>query len=303
MNVSVIIAARNAAETIEAALGSVAAQTYPPLEIILVDDGSDDGTSEKAKETGIPIVLVRVECRNAAASRNLGIGRARGEWIAFLDADDEWHSRHLENAANAVETSDSVAYLAAADYVDRTGRQFSLPRQSPPNISEERLDSEAFVSWFGEQSWFCNCTAVLRKSRVDAVGGFDESLPRRHDLDLFLRVIHGGAWAYSSTAGARIGLGTPGSISEHRVSCEMHFLKSFTRLLPLYDSPRYRMLVHQRACTAVNTALQGGTRADLKEAWALASPHIKQPKKALYHLARCLPDIARWALRLRHKQV
>ena len=100
-SVSVIIPAYNSASTIIRALQSVAAQTLAPLEIIVVDDASSDATRDLvatfASSSPIPVrVLTQTTNSGPSAARNAGWDKATGEYIAFLDADDQWHPRKIE---------------------------------------------------------------------------------------------------------------------------------------------------------------------------------------------------------------
>lgn len=95
-SVSVVVTTFASAGTIERALQSVARQTVPPLEILVCDDGSSDETLDvAAKQQGVELVALP-HSGIVAVSRNEGVARASGEWVAFLDADDEWTANHLE---------------------------------------------------------------------------------------------------------------------------------------------------------------------------------------------------------------
>ncbi len=97
MNISVIIPTYNRASTIERALQSVLGQTFPPQEIIVVDDASTDNTSEILEKYSDKIsIITNPKNSGVSISRNVGIQQARGDWIAFLDSDDQWESRKLE---------------------------------------------------------------------------------------------------------------------------------------------------------------------------------------------------------------
>jgi glycosyltransferase involved in cell wall biosynthesis len=94
--VSVVIPYYRARETVGRAVRSVLAQTAPAREILVIDDGSPDDAAEATKDFGSSVTLIRKRNGGAASARNLGIERARGEWIAFLDADDYWEPSKLE---------------------------------------------------------------------------------------------------------------------------------------------------------------------------------------------------------------
>jgi glycosyltransferase involved in cell wall biosynthesis len=98
MRISVIMPCHNAGRWIGEALQSTSIQTRPPDEVIVIDDASTDDSVEQIKNSGVAVQLLRTNCRNAAAARNLGIEAATGDWLAFLDADDVWYPQHLERA-------------------------------------------------------------------------------------------------------------------------------------------------------------------------------------------------------------
>lgn len=99
LKVSVIIPVYNSAKTIEKTLASVLCQTVPPEEILILDDGSTDNTVSILSSYREPVKLFRQENRGVAAARNTLCRKARGDLIAFLDADDLWHPRYLERQA------------------------------------------------------------------------------------------------------------------------------------------------------------------------------------------------------------
>ena len=94
--VSVVIPTFNRAATIVRAVESVLQQTYRPLELIVVDDGSTDGTSEVLQAYGKAVVYVRQDNAGPAAARNRGIRESQGDMVAFLDSDDVWLAAKLE---------------------------------------------------------------------------------------------------------------------------------------------------------------------------------------------------------------
>ncbi|MDR5708499.1 MAG: glycosyltransferase family 2 protein, partial [Armatimonadota bacterium] len=103
--VSLVIPAHNAEAYLREALDSVFAQTRPPDEVIVVDDGSLDRTPEIAASYGDRVRLVRQPNRGEAAARNTGVRVAQGELIAFLDADDAWLPGYLTSQLRVYETS------------------------------------------------------------------------------------------------------------------------------------------------------------------------------------------------------
>lgn len=106
--VSVVIPVWNAARYLPETLRSVLRQTRPPEEIVVVDDGSTDESAALAEGFGPTVCVLRQENRGESAARNRGIEAARGEWIAFLDADDLWHPEKLARQLAAVRTHPAV---------------------------------------------------------------------------------------------------------------------------------------------------------------------------------------------------
>ena len=115
--VSVVIPLYNKGKYIERALNSVLSQTYPPIEIIVVDDGStDDGPERVLKYNDPRIKLIRQENKGPGAARNAGLAIAKGEYIAFLDADDEWLPDFLQSGIALLEKNDDVAMVSFGYY-------------------------------------------------------------------------------------------------------------------------------------------------------------------------------------------
>jgi glycosyltransferase involved in cell wall biosynthesis len=131
--ISAVIPCFNAGRWLGEALDSVARQTRPPIEVIVVDDASTDGSAEIARTYGGPVRLVRQDRnRGVSAARNRGIAEARGEWIAFLDADDLWKPAKLARQAAAIGAADRsvtcVHGLFTTFGVGMPERVITLPR-------------------------------------------------------------------------------------------------------------------------------------------------------------------------------
>src|SRR3989304_1822653 len=126
-SVSVIIPAFKAAGTIRRAVASVLEQTKPPLELLVVDDGSPDWEQAEAelrtlKALKTRSITLRKPNGGVASARNLGIDHAVGDWIAFLDADDYWEPVKLERQLRTAEASPDVAVLGSLWWVAYPGR-------------------------------------------------------------------------------------------------------------------------------------------------------------------------------------
>ena len=124
--ISVVIPCYNRADIVSRAIQSAKAQTVAPYEIIVVDDGSKDGSAEVAKRFGGNVIVIEQENKGAAAARNRGIQYALGEWIAFLDSDDEWHPQKLE-LQFAAASQFSKAQLIFCDTIVKSNSEVILP--------------------------------------------------------------------------------------------------------------------------------------------------------------------------------
>jgi len=184
--VSVIIPTYNRAHLVGRAIRSVLNQTYQDFEIIVVDDGSTDNTEEVVKgfNDGRIRYIRHDKNKGGAAARNTGIKVARGEYIAFLDSDDEWLARKLEKQMALFETSDSrVGVIYCRWYVvdDDAGfvKQDKDQALCRGHIWHTLLEGSCAIF---------TPLAIVRRECFENCGGFDESLPSYQDLDLWLRI-------------------------------------------------------------------------------------------------------------------
>lgn len=149
--VSVIMAARNAEGTIEEAIQSVAVQTYHNWELIVIDDGSQDGTCSKIKRMAKKEPRIRFK-RNGtnlgvSRTRNRGVSIAKGDWIAFLDSDDIWKPDKLEKQVNLIrEREDADLVYTGSGFLDRLGETIPYRQQVPERITYRQLLKQNIIS-------------------------------------------------------------------------------------------------------------------------------------------------------------
>ena len=186
--VSVVIPVHDGLPDVLDAVESALAQSRPPVEIVVVEDGSSDGSAEAVERRfGDRVRLVRGRFGSAGAARNAGWRAARGAWIAFLDADDLWLPDKLAVAG------ERLAAAPNADWFFSDG-------------AFRTLDGQLHASWFGlyadlvepycgsplealfEVNFVLTSSVVVRRSALEAAGGFDESLSHAEDLDLWIRL-------------------------------------------------------------------------------------------------------------------
>jgi glycosyltransferase involved in cell wall biosynthesis len=190
--ISVVIPLYNKARYIERALSSVLAQTCPPLEIIVVDDGSSDDGSDKVIAFNNPLIrLVKQENRGPGAARNAGLAIARGKYIAFLDADDEWYSSFLEKTLSFLENKEEeVAVVWTGYLIQPQNQRNNIDMEDLVGIYEpSRLSDVNTINKIINFAW--TCTTVLRTNVARKWGGFFEKYicTRGEDTYLFLKLI------------------------------------------------------------------------------------------------------------------
>jgi glycosyltransferase involved in cell wall biosynthesis len=177
--VSVIIPAYNAARTIGDTLRSVRSQSLDGLEVFVVDDGSSDDTAERARAAGEAQVLAQPN-GGPGRARNLALARARGRFVAFLDADDMWFPDALETLYGYAERYPEAAVVFAS---------FERPFNSSPQLRPAAPPRRVFCEIFHQRLKLHMGAVLVRREVLDEVGGFDE---RRElyveDWDLWLRI-------------------------------------------------------------------------------------------------------------------
>lgn len=180
--VSVIIPTFNRADKVVRAVSSVLAQTYTDYEIIVVDDGSDDGTGSSLKQFEKRVKLIsHPENRGVSAARNTGINAAGSDLIALLDSDDHWLPDKLAVQVRYFTDNPEIVACQTGEIWVRNGHRVNpMKKHIKPsgNIFEPSLKL-CLVS---------PSAVMLRRSLLDEVGLFDEDLPVCEDYDLWLRI-------------------------------------------------------------------------------------------------------------------
>lgn len=183
---SVIIAARNAEKFLPETLRSLANQTFDDFEVIVVDDGSTDGTAALAQgEKSYPISLLTGPAKGVSAARNFGLKHAKGAWIVFLDADDLLVENGLARFAQTLsENPKAVCALAGIARIAEDGS--ALP--SDDNRDLARVDDPMAVLL--RKNFIVNGAALaIRRDALAQSGGFDETLTYGEDWELWCRIL------------------------------------------------------------------------------------------------------------------
>jgi glycosyltransferase involved in cell wall biosynthesis len=179
--VSVVVPTFNRAGLLGRALRSVFGQTRPADEVIVVDDGSTDDTGERVQRDFPGVRYLRQDQRGVSAARNRGVVAAEGEWIAFLDADDEWRRAKLERQLAALGDHPGCLICHTDEIWIRRGQRVN-PRKR-----------HAKAGGYIFQRCLPRCaispsSVLIHRTLLDEVGGFDETLPACEDYDLWLRI-------------------------------------------------------------------------------------------------------------------
>ena len=180
---SVIVPLYNKEREVESTLRSVLAQTYQPLEIVVVDDGSTDRSAEIVESLGSPLIrLIRQSNAGECAARNRAMSEARGEWFALLDADDEWKPEFLEEVAAMIEEwPDCGIYSTAFDIVSPTGRvRGNCPTQRGVVDNFWRESMTRYVT--------IPSATVLSRKAVEQLGGFPEGMKMGGDQWMWIKL-------------------------------------------------------------------------------------------------------------------
>jgi glycosyltransferase involved in cell wall biosynthesis len=179
------------------ALRSVFLQSYKDYEVIVVDDGSTDGTRHALEQLGQRIRYVYQENLGDAGARNRGLRTARGEMVAFLDSDDAWAPEHLETQMGILAVYSKVAFSCArAVTAGRLANKISANQDVVAGDLFSRLFQKNFVN---------TSTVVARKACLEEAGGFNPAYPLYSDYDLWLRVARRHELAYAARTLARCG--------------------------------------------------------------------------------------------------
>lgn len=180
--ISVVIPTLNRINTLQRALDSVINQTYKPAEIIVVDNGSSDGTLKFLREQYPKITILTENKIGVSSARNKGIKKSINQWIALLDSDDAWHPRKLEIQTSMLDSALKEYNLIHTDEVwfrnNKHINQMKKHKKQGGYIFERCL-SLCCIS---------PSSVLFKKNILDKVGLFDESLPVCEDYDMWLKI-------------------------------------------------------------------------------------------------------------------
>jgi glycosyltransferase involved in cell wall biosynthesis len=181
MKISVVIPTFNRGHIVARAIKSVLQQTFKPLEIIVVDDGSTDNTTEVLKSYDAKIKIIHQKNRGVSAARNAGITMASAEWIALLDSDDEWLPDKLSNHKIFLEKHKEYDIFQCEEIWVRNGRRVN------PRNKHKKYGGHIFEKCL-PLCIISPSAVIFKKALWQEMNGFDETFPVCEDYDMWLRV-------------------------------------------------------------------------------------------------------------------
>jgi succinoglycan biosynthesis protein ExoO len=305
MRISVIIPCHNAGRWIAHTLRSVAAQTYPAHEVIVIDDASTDNSIAVVGRSGVPVTLLHVAVRNAAAARNAGIEVASGDWIALLDADDIWYPNHLARAVQLLRDSEDIALMSDHDWIGLQGERLDVPEAFRCKMAEPRqgLDVAEFFALQEEGFHFGHSTVLYRLDRLRSVGMFDPSQLRRHDSDLWIRMVVDHTWTYDTVKSVGYRENTPGSISKAELECDYFYLRALVKNIDRVHSDAFRRHLARESRRAMGRAFVDAPAAHYARVRELAGRHLPPAYRFFYRCADAWPGLARGAIKVKRRML
>ena len=233
-SISVVIPAYNSADSIGTAIESAQKQTYAPLEILVVDDGSADDTVDVVRaltEQDTTVRLIRQENAGPAAARNRAIRESRGDWIAFLDADDRWLPERLRRQIELVQRHPSLQWITGSHYLATNACLANASTLSPRvNGFDDPIYSALEMLAWDHSVW--TGAVLVSRALLTEVGLFDEALIGTEDSDLWVRLaLRRGEIGYVSTPIAVYNVAQSNSLTVDALrKLEMSRLTFFERL-------------------------------------------------------------------------
>lgn len=285
-DVSVIMPAYQAAATLERALRSIANQTVKPREVLVVDDGSADGSYERALACaplmqGVALRVFRQANSGPGAARNRALAEARGRWIAFLDADDEWLPRKLERSL-AVMAEKGVTMVAHDIFEISTAGEKTVDCRSRWLTNPADPFRTLFLRGFISSS-----TVVVPREVLCAVGGFDSGLRSAQDYELWLAVLAriGASFELFAEPLLRYYLFEGGITSNVglRRACNLRILRRHAANLRALPGPALRPFLERLAIIHLEAFRGHRARGNLR---AAAATVLRFPAVVLAELAR-----------------
>ena len=181
MKISVVIPSYNRKEFLKRSIDSAINQTKKPFEIIVVDDGSTDGTETMIKSDYDFVKFIKQKNKGVSAARNIGIKVSIGEWICFLDSDDEWKKDKIEKQVNAMKSNPGYKFFHSNEIWIKNGLRINQKKK------HEKYGGDIFDKCL-DMCRISPSSVMINKTVFDEVGNFNEDLVVCEDYELWLRI-------------------------------------------------------------------------------------------------------------------
>ena len=264
--VSAIIPTYNRAHIVCDAIDSVLAQTYPHIEVIVVDDGSKDDTLQKLQAYGDRIRVFSQKNAGPAAARNRGITEARGELIAFLDSDDIWLPDKTERQVALLQRAGEMAPCCLGNILmkwnsgDRNSFDISLLK---PSLEEGLWTNPDEV--IATRFVLTNQGIMIRRSVLEKIGVFNDTIKYLEDVEFPLRLSLEGPWAFINTPQIVWRESMTNSVYKNSQRDELCTAECMVKVLEIHQARLKNSLGHERLRWYVNREL----RLARRNLWAL----------------------------------
>lgn len=277
--VSVIIPTYNRSKLVCRAIRSVLAQTFSDLEVIVVDDASTDNTQRTVKKFDDPRIryIKQPENRDVSAARNRGLRAARGEFIAFLDSDDEWMKQKLDTQIARFRTlpeSVGLVYSGSIQEFDDGHEKLFTPKHRGnvfPYILANNITDTGSAS------------VIIRRNVIRVVGFFDERIPAMEDYDYWIRIVRFYEFDFvpqplvryheSRTIDRRSRIPDKDKLAREQLFAKFHRLFNHYHLVDAYHEKSAKRLLKRYRQTDRKAALKASLKA------ITANPKAKQAYK------------------------
>lgn len=292
--ISIIIPLYNKADSISQALDSVLAQTYQDFEVVVVDDGSTDGGAAVVETFTDPrIRLIRQENGGVSAARNKGIAEARGEHVAFLDADDEWRPEFLEEIAALIAAYPECKARATNYIFNSNGVKSPTILRRLPFKGERGVLTNYFEVASCSHPPVWTSAVCIERALLQEIGGFPVGIKSGEDLLTWARIAVRTQWAYSMRALAQFNVeGYEINERPKRMPAEVDVVGDELKLM-YKDNPKAKGLRHYIAHwykmrSSVYMRL-GMRRKSIREAFKGIKLHPLNYKLYVYIILNVIP--------------
>ena len=305
MKFSVVIPCYNAEHWIEQTLTSVLSQTLLPKEVFVIDDGSQDHSVSLVKtisdRSSIPITLLHSNRQGPAEARNLGIDAATGDWIAFLDADDWWDSNHLERIYTAVNTSQDVLYLAAAQHFSINVNRVVSCSDTPFLDVTPSINHQTYFNLYQKHGLLELSSSAVQRDHLLAVGRFNPAFRGAEDFEMVMRVVYNHTLVYDPVPSSYYRCSNPESHSQKfstQLDCLTASFRALQSLQEHYAIPDALLSSQAKTLVSKSMMLDKSKREKvLQLTWSYLSP----TNQLIFRAASIFPPAYLWLNTVRNK--